>query len=188
MPEHRGLGLDAADAPADHADAVDHRGVRIGADQGVREHHVARPADPAEQVLEIDLMDDADAGRHDLQALEGLHAPFQEGIAFAIALELERDVPAQGVGRAIVVHLYRVIDDQVDWNGGFDQPAVAPETPRTRAHRRQVAQQRHPCEILQDDAGDDERQLVDALGCRRPGGKPAHVVFMNPFAIAIAQQ
>ena len=35
LAEHRGLGLDAADAPAEHAQAVDHRGVRVGADEGV---------------------------------------------------------------------------------------------------------------------------------------------------------
>ena len=35
LAEHRGLGLDAADAPAEHAEAVDHGGVRVGADAGV---------------------------------------------------------------------------------------------------------------------------------------------------------
>ena len=35
LAEHRGLGLDAADAPAEHAEAVDHGGVGIGADAGV---------------------------------------------------------------------------------------------------------------------------------------------------------
>ncbi len=35
LAEHAGLGLDAAHAPADHADAVDHRGVAVGADQRV---------------------------------------------------------------------------------------------------------------------------------------------------------
>ena len=75
LAEHRGLGLDAADAPAEHAEAVDHRGVRVGADQrvevGLRQagpalrplpcHHDAR------QVLEIHLVHDAGAGRHDLK-------------------------------------------------------------------------------------------------------------------------
>ena len=37
LAEHRGFGFDAADAPAEHADAVDHRGVRVGAEHGVRE-------------------------------------------------------------------------------------------------------------------------------------------------------
>ena len=35
LAEHAGLGLDAAHAPADHADAVDHGGVAVGADQRV---------------------------------------------------------------------------------------------------------------------------------------------------------
>ena len=35
LAEHRRLGLDAADAPADDADAVDHRRVAVGADDGV---------------------------------------------------------------------------------------------------------------------------------------------------------
>ena len=35
LAEHRGLGLDAADAPAEHAEAVDHGGVRVGADERV---------------------------------------------------------------------------------------------------------------------------------------------------------
>ena len=35
LAEHRRLGLDAADAPAQHAQAVDHRGVRVGADERV---------------------------------------------------------------------------------------------------------------------------------------------------------
>ena len=35
LPEHRGLRLDATDAPADDAEAVDHRRVRVGADQRV---------------------------------------------------------------------------------------------------------------------------------------------------------
>ena len=36
LAEHRRLGLDPADAPAEHAQAVDHRRVRVGPDQRVR--------------------------------------------------------------------------------------------------------------------------------------------------------
>ena len=35
LAEHRRLGLDPADAPAEHAEAVDHGGVAVGADQRV---------------------------------------------------------------------------------------------------------------------------------------------------------
>ena len=34
-PSMRGFGLDAAHAPAQHAEAVDHGGVRVGADERV---------------------------------------------------------------------------------------------------------------------------------------------------------
>ena len=35
LAEHRRLGLDAADAPAEHGEAVDHRRVAVGADERV---------------------------------------------------------------------------------------------------------------------------------------------------------
>ena len=35
LAEHRRFGFDAADAPAEHAEAVDHRRVRVGADERV---------------------------------------------------------------------------------------------------------------------------------------------------------
>ena len=40
LAEHRGLGLDPADAPTEHAETVDHRRVAVGADQrvGIRDH------------------------------------------------------------------------------------------------------------------------------------------------------
>src|SRR5262249_51764362 len=66
LAEHGRLGLDPADAPAQHAEAVLHGGVRVGADAGVGVggpvvgHH-----DPG-QVLDVDLVDDPGARRHAL--------------------------------------------------------------------------------------------------------------------------
>ena len=42
LAQHGGLGLDAADAPAQHAQPVDHRRVRVGADQRVGIRQVDR--------------------------------------------------------------------------------------------------------------------------------------------------
>ena len=39
LTEHAGLGLNAAHAPADHAKAVDHCGMRVSTDQGIRVVH-----------------------------------------------------------------------------------------------------------------------------------------------------
>ena len=41
LAEHRRLGLDPADAPAEHAEPVDHRRVRVGPDErvGIGDRH-----------------------------------------------------------------------------------------------------------------------------------------------------
>ena len=39
LAEHRGFGFDAADTPAEHAEAVDHRRMRVDADEAVGIEH-----------------------------------------------------------------------------------------------------------------------------------------------------
>ena len=81
LAEHRRLRLDPADAPAEHAEAVDHRRVAVGADQrvGIGDRR-RRPAsvdapDAAGDIFEIDLVADAGAGRHDLEIVERAPRP-----------------------------------------------------------------------------------------------------------------
>ena len=61
LAEHRRLGLDPADAPAEHAEPVDHRRVRVGADERVREGDAVAVLDDAREVLEVHLVADAGA-------------------------------------------------------------------------------------------------------------------------------
>ena len=65
LAEHDGLGLDAAHAPAHHAQAVDHRGVAVGAHQrvgqGDRPGGVLAQEHALGQELQVHLVDDADA-------------------------------------------------------------------------------------------------------------------------------
>ena len=95
LAEHRRLGLDPADAPAEHAEAVDHRRVRVGADERVRERDAVALLDHAGEELEVDLVADPGAGRHDLEVGERALAPAQERVALAVALELQLDVAAR---------------------------------------------------------------------------------------------
>jgi hypothetical protein len=101
LAEHGGLGLDAADAPAEHAEAVDHGGVRIGADEGVgigQEGAVGLRLgmDAVGEEFEVDLVADADAGRDDAQFVEGLLAPAEELVALAVAVEFNLHVALRG--------------------------------------------------------------------------------------------
>ena len=69
LAEHGRLGFDAADAPAEHAEAVDHGGVRVGADEriGICDALSAgfMNENDARQVFKVHLVDDAGIGRHD---------------------------------------------------------------------------------------------------------------------------
>ena len=56
LAEHRRLGLDPADTPAEHAEAVDHRRVRVGADERVRERLPVARLDDTREELEVDLV------------------------------------------------------------------------------------------------------------------------------------
>ena len=92
LPELGGLGLDPADAPAEHAQAVHHRRVRVGADERVGEGPAVPLLDHAGEEFEVHLVDDPGPRRHDLEVAEALLAPAQERVALAVALELELDV------------------------------------------------------------------------------------------------
>ena len=67
LAQHGGLGLDPANAPPEDAEPVDHRRVRVGADDGVRERLAVALLDHAREELEVDLVADARVRRHRLE-------------------------------------------------------------------------------------------------------------------------
>ena len=75
LAQHRRFRFDAADAPAEDAEAVDHGGVGIGAHQRIGISHasaafVAVP-DRLAKVFKVNLVTDAGARRHYAEAVEG---------------------------------------------------------------------------------------------------------------------
>src|SRR3989454_8774070 len=92
LAEHRGLGLDAADAPAEHAEAVDHRGVRVGAEERVRHRDAVAHDDDLREPLEVHLVTYPGTGWDDPEGLEGLAGPAEERVALAVALVLALEV------------------------------------------------------------------------------------------------
>ena len=189
LPEHSRLGLDAADAPTNDPETIDHRRMRVGADQGVGEGDPRAIAEHAlGEILQVHLMDDADARRHDLERIERLHTPLQKFVALAIARKLKIEILRQGIGRAREIHLYRVVDDEVDGDERFDDLRILPELDDRRAHRGQIDQQRHSGEVLQYNARDDERDLLRARSLRIPTREIPDGGLGDALAVAIAQQ
>ena len=168
LAEQRGLGLDSADTPAEHAEAVDHRRVRVGADQRVREDDAVAFLDHAREVLEIDLVDNARVRRDDLQVVEGALAPAQEGVALAVALVVAVDVGRDRHPRGEGVDLHRVVDHQLGRDVRVDLRRVAAEVGHRAAHRGDVDDRGNAGEVLQQHARGAEAELAARLVLRLP--------------------
>ena len=159
LPKHRGLGLNAADAPAQDTQAVDHRRVRVSAHAGVGVGQAVADHDGAGQALDVDLVDDAGARRDNLELLERRLPPAQELVALAVAGVLQLDVLLEGARVAEDVNLHRVVDDQLGRSERVDLGRVAAERDDGLTHGRQVDNTRHAGEVLHDDAGGGELDL-----------------------------
>ncbi len=113
-PKQRRLGIDAAHTPPEHAECVDHRRMRVAADDEIRERPgVAvhrRRAHDARGALEVDLVDDAGSRRMHRDAAEVRLAPAQELVALGVALALAGHVVRQRIGAAPAIDLQGMVD------------------------------------------------------------------------------
>ncbi len=194
LAEHHRLCLDAADAPADHAQAVDHCGVAVGAHQRVG-HSNRQPAvgrlpqkHAASQKLEIHLVHDADCRRHHTEVVEGLLAPAEEGIPLGVAAKLEIDVLLEGLMGAEEIDLHRVVDHEIHRHQWVDLLGITAEPLHRGPHGRQVDDAGHTGEVLQHDPGWLEGNLGSGRGSGVPGRKRPNVRLGDGIAIARPQQ
>ena len=188
LTEHRGFRFDSADTPAQYAQAVDHRGVRVGADTGVRVGHAVALHHDAGQVFDVDLVHDAGTRRHHLEILEGALPPTQKLVALAVALVFDLDVALEGVGAAEKIRDHRVIDHQVGRRQRIDLVGVAAQIPDGLPHGGQVDDARHTGEVLHDDAGGRVLDFDAGLGRRVPVRDRLDVVLGDVAAVLVAQQ
>ena len=153
LAEHDRFGLDAADAPAQHRQAVDHGGVTVGAHQRIRigdglllSLGVLDLGAPhgLRQMLQVHLVADAGARWHDAEIVERLLAPAQKRVALAVALIFEADILGERLLVAEVVHHDRVVDHQIHRRQRVD-------------HLDDAEQARHPADRGREQHDHDER-------------------------------
>ena len=176
----------------EHAQRVDHGGVAVGADAGVGERllDLAGLLGPhrLRQVLEVDLVADAGARRHDAEVVEGAGAPAQELVALLVALVLDLDVLLEGVGRAEEVDLHGVVDDEVDRHQRVDLGGVAAERLHGIAHGGEIDHGRHAGEVLHQHARRAVGDLARGGLVLQPFDHGADVVGLDRAAVLEAQQ
>ncbi len=172
LAQHRGFRLDPANAPAQNAHAVDHGGVAVRAEQGVGigvvlAIHIRRPH-RLRDVFQVHLVADSGARRHDGEVFKRFLAPAQEGVAFAIALELDGHVVLQRFGRTGHVHHDRMVDHQVDGNQRVHLLRVALQLQDAVAHRGQIDHGGNAGEILHQDTRGLEGNFLRAAPFLQP--------------------
>ena len=159
LAEHRRLGLDPADAPAEDAEPVDHRRVRVRADERVGHRDAVLHRDDLAEVLEVHLVADPGTRRHDAHPVERLLGPAQQRVPLAVAPVLPLDVGLVRGRRPEQVHLDRVVDHEVDVDERIHPRRVAAGASHRRAHRGEVDHRRHAGEVLHQHAGGHEREV-----------------------------
>ncbi len=136
LAQHARLGFDTTDTPAHNAQAVDHRRVRIRADERVGIINAIRFQHTFGEVFEIHLMHDADAGRNDFERLKRLHAPLEKLIALTVAGKFQIQIARHGIRRASEIHLHRVIHHQVHRHQRLDDLGILAHLRHRRTHGR----------------------------------------------------
>ena len=188
LSQHGRLCLDAPDAPGEHAESVHHRCVRVGAHDGVGiggafgvgEHDTA-------QVLEVDLVADSGAGRHDAEIREGLLSPAKGPVPLGVALVLAARVQLEGVATGIGVDDDGVVDHEVDGHERVDPARVATERVDGVPQGGEVDDARYAGEVLQENAG---RRVRDLPGGRTDvvAGHGLHVLGLHAHAVLVPEK
>ena len=187
LSEHAGLGFDSAHAPTDDAKAVDHSRMGVSAYKAVRVIDTAGVEDAAGQVLKVDLVDDADAGRNYTERLERLLSPLEEFVALAVTLELHVEIQLHRVGPAVVIDLDGVVDDEINGNEGLDDAGLAAEASNGAAHGGEIDKKRYAGKVLEDDTCDHKGDFLGSGGLGVPRGEGLHILLMDLAAITVTE-
>lgn len=185
LAEHDGLSLDTANTPAGNTEAIDHGCMRIGTNDGVGVEHIVLVENNTREVLEIDLMDDTRARRHDLEVVESLGAPLEELEAFAVTSELETLVCFTGIANARGINLNGVINDEINWAERVDLAGVTTETLHGITHGSEIDYSGYTSEILEDDTGGAEGNLGIVLRGLLPVEDGLNVVLLDAEVVAV---
>ena len=176
------------DAVPEHPERVDHRGVRVGPDERVREGDPVAIVDHRCQELQVDLVDDAGAGRDDPQVPEGRLRPAQQLVPLAVAVVFALDVEDERIARPEAVDVDRVVDHEVHRDERVDQRRVAAQVRHRVAHDREVHDRGHPRQVLHDHARRHERDLGLGGDTRPPRCERLHVVRPDDPAARVPEE
>ena len=159
----------------------------VRSDERVRKGDSVALVDDTREELEVHLVDDPRARRHDLEVVERALAPAQERVALPVPLELELGVPEDRAPRRELVDLHRVVDHELDGQERVDPLRVAAEGVHRVPHGGEVDDCGHAREVLEEHAAGREGDLLRGLRGRHPAGDGLDVSGRDADAVLHAQ-
>ena len=133
-------------------------------------------------------MDDTAAGWHNAEVVEGSGTPFQEFKSLVVALELDLFVLPPSVLNSGLVHLHRVIDDQIDRAERVDLLRIAAQTSNCVSHGSEIDHSGHSGEILEDNSCRLEGDFNGFAGQFLPVEDILHVLGSDLELIAVSDR
>ena len=139
-------------------------------------------------MLEVDLVADAGARRHDLEIVERLAAPFEELVALAVALIFELDVLLErlGVPNSSTITLWSMT--RCTGTSGLIFCGSPPSCSHRVAHRREVDDRGDAGEVLHQHARRAVLDLAVDPTLLQPVGHRLEVVASDGLAVLEAKQ
>ena len=133
-------------------------------------------------------MADAHAGWDGGEIAEGGLAPFEKGVALAVALEFKRRVEGIRIAVAVLVDLDRMVDDQLGRLERVDLLRVATEKLHRIAHGGEVDHGGDASEVLHEDASGHPGDFAGGFGFGLPFCKELDVVRGDRFAVFVTKE
>jgi hypothetical protein len=161
--EHHGFGFQAAHAHRNHAQRINVRGVRIGADAGVGEGDAVFHLDNGRHFFQVDLVHDAVARRNHVHIFKGGFGPVDKVETVFVAAVFNIAVFLEGIGvEAAAFYCQRVVDNELGLHHGVYFRRVAAFVGNRIAQAGQIHQ----------------RGLAENIVAHHARGKPRKVDFL----------
>ena len=183
--QHDAFGLEPAHANRDDTQRIDHRRMRIGADECVGKRHTVAHLHHGAHPLEIDLMQDAVAGRDHVDVTEGTLRPVDEMESILVAAVFDGAVLGERIGiEAAAFDGERMVHDELSRHDGIDRGRVAAACRDCIAQPREIDERGLAEDVVTDDTRGKPRKIdlafaFDQLherGVEQRGLAPAHEV------------
>ena len=192
LAEHGCLGFNTTDTPAEYAQTVDHRGVGIGADAGIRVGErvfaVLACEHGAREVFDVDLVDDTGARWDDAEVFKGSLSPAQELVALTVTFVFLVLVGFERLRRAVHVDLHGVVNNHFRWRQRIDFRGVAAQVLHCFTHGGQVDDAGNAGEVLHGNARRGELDFGAGLCFRVPASQRVDLVGGDVDTVFVAQK